>query len=201
MGKNDLHNAWQSISYLSKAKTRNELAVIIETKAKKAINKFRLITAISGIVSIGLIIFLTLTALNRLNDTWYVLNNILLGLITIASLISALKASYSLSKRDSSISIKQWLKKNIMMISGSLNGKYKYLSLLVIPIVFILILLSINVYFSNMQYIEVFSSEKSTVALIVGFIIGLTVSFFVERKLHKYHLQNLHYLEELYRKI
>ncbi len=201
MKNSELHNMWQNIEHDRQKKSKEELAGIVYSKTRKTVNRFLFVNTLSGAISVGVIVFLTFTALNRMNDTLYILNNALLGLITLFSLFSALWWWYKLNSRDYSKPIKEWLEKNIKIISASLHGKFKRLHILVIPVVYILFVLSINVYFSNNLFVQVVTSEESLIALIAGAIVGLSVSFYVERKIRNYHLRNLKKLEELYTKV
>lgn len=201
MGESDLHNLWQDAAQKQQMKTKDELAGIIDSKAKKTANRFLFTTAVSGGISIGVIVFLTITALNRTEDLFYVLNNITLGIITVASLGSAIYSWRKLQNNKYSMSLKKWLETDIAMISKSLKGKLRFAYIIVIPVIYILMIFSINIYFGDKMFVEVFQSEDAVIALIFGAVIGLSVSFYVERKIRKYHLKSLNVLEELYLQI
>jgi len=201
MENSDLHNLWQGAVQGQQIKTGDELAGIIDSKAKKTANRFLFTTAVSGGISIGVIAFLTITAMNRTGDFFYILNNITLGIITVISLGSAIYSWRNLQNNRYSMSLKKWLETDIAMISKSLKGKLSKVYIIVIPVIYILLILSINIYYSNKMYIDIFQSEDSVIALIIGTIIGLSVSFYVERKIRRYHLKNLNTLEELHRQI
>ena len=201
MENSDLHNLWQGAVQGQQMKTGDELAGIIDSKAKKTANRFLFTTAVSGGISIGVIAFLTITAMNRTGDLFYILNNITLGIITVISLGSAIYSWRNLQNNRYSMSLKKWLETDIAMISKSLKGKLSKVYIIVIPIIYILLMLSINIYYSNKMYIDIFQSKDSVIALIIGTVIGLSVSFYVERKIRRYHLKNLNTLEELHRQI
>ena len=198
MKKTELHDLWNGIEQ-QHIKTKDELAQIVETKAQKTVTRFLFVTAVSGVVGAGVIVFLTVTALNRMNDTLYVWNNILLGLITLISLFSAILSWRKLRYNRYYLPVKKWLETDIAMISKSLTGKLSRSYIVVIPVILILLILSINVYFSGKMFTDVLSSEESVTALIVGATVGLFVSFYAERKIRKFHLKNLNELEELYK--
>jgi hypothetical protein len=142
-----------------------------------------------------------ITAINKADDILYVLNNTLLGIITIVSLGSAIYSWRKLQNNKYSMSLKKWLETDIAMISKSLKGKLRFAYIIVIPVIYILMILSINIYFGDKMFVEVFQSEDAVIALIFGAVIGLSVSFYVERKIRKYHLKSLNVLEELYLQI
>jgi hypothetical protein len=67
--------------------------------------------------------------------------------------------------------------------------------------IYILLLLSINVYFDGRTFMEVLRSGEAVTALTAGMIVGLPVSYFVESRIWKYHKSNLKRLEMLHEKI
>jgi len=141
---------------------------------------------------------LVITALNRQNDIFYQLNNLALGLITFISLFFSLLSWRKLQNNKYNQPLKDWLEKRISLLSVWLTGRYSKLHLFMIPILYILIVLSIHVYFEHKSFIEVMKTEESIVGLIVGTPIGLFIAFFGTRKIRKYHLKNLEYLKEMH---
>jgi hypothetical protein len=65
----------------------------------------------------------------------------------------------------------------------------------------VLIVLSIHVYFEHKLFLEVLKTEESLIALIVGAPIGIFVSYYAARKIRKYELSNLEFLEDLYGRV
>ena len=201
MEKYDLKKLWNSTKQEAAARSKEELVRILDSKAKRTVNRFLLVSAIAGIISSAVIIFLVITALHRKDDIWYVLNNFALGTLTIISLLSALYSWKRLNETKYSLPLKKLLEKNIATISLSLKGWHRAVSILIIPVLYVLLVMSINVYFSGMSYAGVLSSEESLTALLAGLLVGLPVSFYVENKIHKYHLKNLNEFEKLYEQL
>ena len=71
------------------------------------------------------------------------------------------------------------------------------LYLFLIPALYMLILLSIHVYFEDKPFAEVLKTEESITGLIVGTPIGLFAAYFGAGRIRKHYLKNLEYLKEL----
>jgi hypothetical protein len=155
----------------------------------------------SILTSIGLIVFLLITSINRQDDLLYLINNSTLGLLTLISLISGLLSWYKIQNSKFSVPLKEWLNERINLLSIGLTGKFSKLYILLIPILYILTVLSINVYFGNKLFIEVLNSEENVIGLIIGTPIGLFVSYFAVRKIRKYQIQNLQFLKDLHSRL
>jgi len=198
METNDLQNTWKNIGIELNSKTTDELNQLLTSKTRKTINKFLFIIGLDIVVCVGLIIFLILTALNRQSDLIYQVNNSILGLITVISLIASLYSWNKLQNNRYNLSLKDWLEQRIKLLSKWLLGKYSKSYIVVIPILMALIILSIHVYYEYKPFVEVMKNEESIYGLIAGFTIGLFVSFFTVNKIRKYQLKNLEFLNELY---
>ena len=61
--------------------------------------------------------------------------------------------------------------------------------------------LSIHVYYEYKPFLEVMKDKESIIGLLIGYPIGLIVSFYVINKIRKFELQNLEYLKELYQRL
>jgi len=119
-------------------------------------------------------------------------------LVAIIALISSLHEWYKMQNNRYNQPLKSWLEERINSLSKELTGRFSKLYLFLIPILYVLITLSIHVYFENKSFIEVLKTEESVVGLIVGAPIGLFVSYFAAKKIRKYYLKNLEYLKELH---
>lgn len=194
----ELQNIWKTIDNEINPKSKDELSLLLKSKAKQTLNKFIFILSTSILISIGLIIFLLITALKRQDDLIYLTNNALLGILVIVSLTSGVLSWYKIQNNKFSLPLKDWLSERISLLSKWLTGKFSKLYFFVIPILYVLTVLSIHVYFENKSFIEVLHTEESVIGLIVGAPIGLFVSFFVVRKIRRYQLQNLNFLKDLY---
>jgi hypothetical protein len=197
MENNELQNIWKDIDSEINLKSKDELNLLLTAKTKKTINKFLYVIGISIFVCVGLIIFLIITASNRKNDILYQINNLTLCLVTIIALISSLHEWYKMQNTRYNQPLKSWLEERINSITKKLTGRFSKLYLFLIPILYVLITLSIHVYFENKSFIEVLKTEESVIGLIIGAPIGLFVSYLGATKIRKYYLKNLEYLKEL----
>jgi hypothetical protein len=198
METNELQNIWKNIDSEISLKTTEELNQLLTIKTKKTINKFLFIFSLDIIVSVGLIVFLIITALNRQSDIIYLVNNTILCLITLIALIISLLSWNKLQSNKCNLSLKDWLEQRIKLLSRWLLGKYSKLYIVLIPLLLVMINLSIHVYFEYKPFLEVLKNEESIYGLVIGFPIGLLVSYFVISKIRKYQIRNLEFLKGLY---
>ena len=193
-----MQKIWKTIDNEINPKSKDELSMLLKSKAKQILNKFIVILSTSILISVGLIIFLLITSMRRQNDLIYLINNAVLGLLVIVSLISGVLSWYKIRNNKFSLSLKDWLNERINLLSTWLTGSLSKLYLFVIPVLYVLTVLSIHVYFENKSFIEVLNTEESVIGLIVAAPIGIFVSFFAVRKIRRYQLQNLNFLKDLY---
>lgn len=198
MENNELQKIWKTIDTEINQKSKVELNLLLISKTKQTINKFLVIISISILVCFGLLIYLTITSINRQNDLIYLINNATLGIVTIISLISGLLSWHKLQKNKYNQPLKNWLEERINLLSKWLTGKLSKLYIFLIPFLYVLIVLSIHVYFENKSFIDVLNTEESIIGLIIGAPIGLFVSYFGARKIRKYQLHNLEFLKDLH---
>ena len=198
METNEFQNIWKNIDTEIKLKSKEELHLLFTTKTRKIINKFLILFAIDIIVCIGLIAFLIITLLNRPGDTIYQVNNSLLCLFTVFSLFVSVLSLNKLQNNEFNIPLKEWLEQRITLLTRWLLGKYSKSYIALLPILVLMIMLSIHVYFEYRPFIEVLNNKESIYGLIVGYAIGLFVSFYTLSKIRKYELNNLDYLKELH---
>ncbi len=129
MENNELQKIWKTIDSEINQKSKDELNLLLTSKAKQTINKFLFIMGISILVCIGLIIYLTITSLNRPGDLIYLINNVTLGIIAIISLISGLFSWHKMKNKGFNLSLKDWLKERINILSKWLTGKYSKINM------------------------------------------------------------------------
>lgn len=201
MKTNELQNIWKNIDSEINLKTNEELNQYLAAKTRKTINKFLLFIAIDIIVSVGLIVFLIITALNRQSDIIYLLNNSILCLITLSLLIISLLSWKKIQNNKYNLPLKDWLEQRIKLLSSWLSGKYSKLYIVLIPVLLIMIMISIHVYFEYKPFIEVMKDEESIFGQILGLLIGLMVSFFAVNKIRKFQLKNLEFLKDLHARL
>jgi len=198
MEDNELQKIWRTIDTEINQKTKYELNLLLSSKAKQTVNKFMYIMIISILICIGLIVFLIITSLNRQGDLIYLINNVTLGAVTTISLISGLLSWYKLQNNRFNLPLKDWLSERINLLSKWLTGKFSNIYLFLIPLLYVLTVLSIHVYFENKPFIEVLKTEESVTGLIVAAPIGIFIGYYGVRKIRKYQLHNLEFLKDLY---
>lgn len=198
MENSELQKIWKTIDNEINYKSIDELNLLLKSKAKQTLNKYLIYIGFSILTSIGVIIYLLITSLNRQDDLFYLINNATLGLITILALGSGIFSWYRIQNNKFNLSLKDWLYKRINLLSRWLYGKFSKLYFVSIPIIYILMILSIHVYFENKSLLEVLNSEESVIGLIIAAPIGLFVSFFTVRKIRKYQMKNLQFLKDLH---
>ena len=193
-----LQNIWKNNDTKIKLKTINELNQSLATRSKQTLNKFRIFFVIDTSVCVGVIAFLIITALNRQGDTLYQANNAVLSLVTLISLVISLMSWHSLHNNKFNLPLKEWVEERIRLLSKWLLGKYSRLYVVLIPILLVMINISIHVYYEDKPLVEVFKNEESVIGLILGFIIGVFVSFYAINKIRRYQIKNLGYLKEIH---
>jgi hypothetical protein len=198
METDKLQNIWKKNEAEIKLKTINELNQSLAAKSRQTINKFLVFLFIDIIVCVGLIIFLIITALNRQGDTLYQVNNAVLSLITLISLVVSVLLWNKLQNNKFNLPIKEWVEQRIRLLSRWAMGKYSKLYIVLLPVLLVMINISIHVYYEHKPLIEVMKNEASVIGLIVGFIVGLVVSLYAVNKIRRYQIKNLGYLKELH---
>jgi hypothetical protein len=201
METNELQKIWKNVDTEINQKSKDELNLLLASVTRQTINKFLIIISMGILSGLGLLVFLTITSINRQEDLYYLMNNITLGLIALISLSSGLMSWYKLHNNKYNHSLKNWLEVRINHLSKLLTGKFNKLYILLIPVIYILIILSIHVYFENKPFIEVLHTEESISGLVAGTIIGLLTSYFAVYKIRRYELKNLEFLKDLYSRL
>ena len=201
MENNELQKIWRSIDLEITQKSKDELELLLTSKARQTINKFLSIIIISVIVCAGVLSYVTVTTLDRKEDLIFLINNLSLGIITTIALLSGLFSWYKLRNNKFDQPLRNWLEVRIRLLSKGLTGRFSKLYLYLIPVLYVLIVLSIHVYFEHKLFLEVLKTEESLIALIVGAPIGIFVSYYAARKIRKYELSNLEFLKDLYGRV
>lgn len=201
MENNDLLKLWNSVDFSKNTRSIEELNLLLGFKARQSLNRIMLITALSVFVSVGLLTFLLITSLARLNDFYYLLNNTILALITLFSLVSGIYSWHRIANTPLNLSLKEWLEWNIDLLSRWIEGRHFQLYKFLIPFLYLLVVLSIHVYFEEKLFIEVLSTEESLIGLCFGTIAGLSVAFYGVAKIRKYQLKNLDFLRNMLKRL
>jgi ABC-type multidrug transport system fused ATPase/permease subunit len=201
MENNELQKIWRSIDLEITQKSKDELELLLTSKARQTVNKFLSIIIIDIIVCAGVLSYVTITTLDRKEDLILLINNLSLGIITIVALLSGLFSWYKLQNNKFDQPLRNWLEVRIRLLSKGLTGRFSKLYLYLIPVLYVLIVLSIHVYFEHKLFLEVLKTEESLIALIVAAPIGIFVSYYGARKIRKYKLSNLEFLKDLYGRV
>jgi len=195
MKENNIQSAWQKIDSELQPETNEELNNKLKLKSKKIMNKFLFSTGISGIISAGVIVFLIIATVNRWDDIYYRTINFALGLIILISFGSAISSFVFLLNAPKNIPLKQALTIRKKKISKWLSSKLLYF---ILPVICMLLMLSIHVYFEQSHFAEVITTEESFFGLIIGLTVGLTVAWFAMKKIRESQLSHLKHLDELF---
>ena len=196
MESNELQKIWKSVDSNFELKSKEELNLLLSSKAKQTMNKVSLIIGFGIFSGVGLLTFLIITSLRRSNDVWYLINNISLGIIAVVSIFLGVASWYKLNVSNYNLPLQQWLEKRIYLLSKEFTGKLSRLSYYMLPLIYILTIFSIHVYYENSTFKEVMRNSESIMGLLVGTPIGLFVAYLLVRKIKKFQLQNLNFLKE-----
>jgi hypothetical protein len=194
-------DTWKKIDSDVKPKTKEEMEQILSHKLKSTVNKFAMLIIIDLVCSIGVIIFLIITSLNRLTDSYYLINNIVLGITVFVAMILSLLSLKKLNEGKLFPTLREQLEQRVSLLSKWLLGKYKWIYLVITPFILLLVLLSIHIYYERLPLVDVIQNEESFYGLIFGFVFGLAVAYFAIHRIRKYQLSNLMYLKDLLKSI
>lgn len=194
----ELQKIWKDADLEIHQKSKEELNFLLAHVTRQTINKFLFITGAGILTAAGLIIFLVYTSLNRKDDMIYLINNMTLGIISLISIVAGLVSWTKLHSRKPDQSLKTWLEMRITHLSKIVYGKSGKLYYLILPVIYLLTILSIHVYFENKPFLEVLDTEESIIGLIAGIPIGLAVSILAVRKIRKKESINLEFLKDMY---
>jgi hypothetical protein len=198
MENNDFQNIWKTISPEIQFKSKEELNHMLAYKTRKVLNRYIYHFITSAVICLGFLVFLIVTMVNRWDDPLYRLNNLLLCAIILVGLISSIWSIVALGNNKLNLPLKEWLKYKIDILTKWIYNKTAYF---LIPILFVMTNLSIHVYYENKLFIDVVKTDESVIGLLMGFIIGLAVSYFVVVKIRRGHRFNLEKLKSLYNQI
>lgn len=198
MKENNIHTTWKKIDSEIQPETNEELNIKLKRKSKEIIKRFLLSAGVSSVISAGVIVFLIVSTVDRWEDIYYRTINFVLGLIILISFGSAIKAFLFLLKSPTNTSLKKGLTIRKEKISEWLNSKLPYF---IFPVICMLLMLSIHVYFEKNLFTEVITTEESFFGLITGLTVGLTVAYFTMKKIRESQLSHLKHLDELLEKM
>jgi len=197
MENNELQAIWKTLDTGGQQQSKEELELLLRSKARQTLNRVVSETLISVLISAGLFIYLIITSINRTDDIYFLTINIMLLVITTISIISGYLSWKTLRGRPSNQPLKVWLEQRTSVLTKWLYGRYCKLYLYLIPPLFVLILLSIHVYFEYKPFLEVLNNAESVTGLLVALPIGLFVSFFTSARIRRHRKQQLEFLLDL----
>lgn len=198
MENNEFQHTWGNISSGIKQKKKEELDEILRVKVREIMYSDQAIFAFSIVVGFGFMLFLGAISFFRRNDLYFVINNILLALFIIYFQIRKIRMIIRLNQTKAELSVKDWLKYRIDILSHWLFDASVYF---IMPIGFVLGLLSFNVFMASRPYLEIIQDEKFIFHLFGGFIIGLGAALFSMRMIRIKQISNLNRLKDLYMQI
>ena len=196
-----LQRIWKGIDKDDYRFTKDELNLLLTSKVRQAISELVIISTISVPVCTGLLVWLIFTSLNRLDDKVYLANNILLAIIVLFALFygSWFWSKFQSNRFDQPVTC--WLDKRIKLLSKWLSGKYRNLEFYLLPLLFLLTISSIHVYYAGLDFVEVFRSEKFLNEDLWGMLIFIPIvlagEFYILVKARKYYLKRLGFLKDL----
>lgn len=205
MEHNELQLIWRTVDSDMKRKSRDELNLLLTSKAKQVFTEFLILDITAIPVCIGLMVWLVVTTANRLDDRLYVINNILLGSIALFALIYIILEWHRIKRSKMDKPVKEWLETEINLLSKWLTGKYRRVNYYLIPILYVLSVLSIHVYYSGLYFIDVFRSDKFINEDMWGLIIFTPIIFaglyYSLIKLRKHQMKKLQFLKDLHERL
>jgi hypothetical protein len=201
METNELQKIWKDAGREMHQKSKDELNLLLTHVTRQTINKFMLTIGVGILTGVGVIIFLSYTSLRRPDDTIYLINNLILGVISLISIFAGLISWHRLQSRKSDQPLKSWLETRIGVLTRLVKGKFNRLYILAIPVIYALTVLSIHVYFENKPFMEVLGTEESVIGLIVGTPVGLFAAFYTVRKIRRNEVANLEFLQDMYERL
>ncbi|TVR84867.1 MAG: hypothetical protein EA412_00090 [Chitinophagaceae bacterium] len=202
MENNELQLIWRTVNSDIKQKSRDELDLLLSSKARQVFTEFLILNITAIPVCIGLMVWLLISTAHRIDDRLYVANNILLGSIVLFALFYVIREWYRFKRSKMDKPVKEWLETEINLLSKWLIGKYRRINFYIIPIIYILSVLSIHVYYSELYFTEVFRSDKFINEDMWGFIIFTPILFAILYysliKLRKHQINKLQFLKDLH---
>lgn len=205
MENNEMQLIWRTLNADIKQKSKDELNLLLTSKAKQVFSEILILNITAIPVCIGLMVWLIISTANRIDDIAYVANNLLLGLIVLFALFYLIRGWHRYRRGKMDKPVKEWLGIEISLLSKWLIGKYSKIDFYLIPILFVLSFLSIHVYFSDLSFIEVFRSDKFINEDVWGLIIFTPILFvglyYSMIKLRQRQMKKLQFLKDLHERL
>lgn len=201
MENNELQKIWSTADSEINQRSGDELNLLLRSKASQVFTEFLIINITVILVCAGVMVWLIISTANRSDDKLYVANNVLLGIIVLFALLYGIREWHRFKRNKMDKPVKEWIEEEINLLSKWLIGRYRNIDYYLIPVLYILIFLSIHVYYSDLYFIEVFLSDKFIEEDIWGIIIFTPLLFaglyYSLKKLRKYQMKKLQFLKDL----
>ena len=195
----ELQTLWKSVDTNIHQKSKTELELLLRSKSKDVVNKFLAFTIRSIVASIICLLYLGCSAVARLDDTIFVLNNAFLWVLCMLALIARFRYWQLLSDDYHYQPLKDWLEFRIKILSYWPSSTYR--SYYVIPFLNASLGLSLIVFIHNMPFIEVLKSKPIMISFIPSYLFGLVICYVLLQRIARKFNRNLMFLKDLHRRI
>jgi Na+/melibiose symporter-like transporter len=192
MKNNELRNIWVEVDGMLTQKSNSELKEILGEKARKTSRKFYVSAIGSIIICAGVLAFLIIALINHSNDVFYVVNNIVAGVIIIFYLIFYARLCNKLSGSKVRDSLYQSIEQNYKLLSRSLKSKA---DMVFAPFLAFFLLIAIHGAFADYHLVNVTSEQETLWGLLFGILIAIGVSIYVFKSIRAYFTNQLEKLK------
>lgn len=201
MENNELQKIWKNLDKEVSPFSVEELNVLLISKTRQTMGNYVRMEIFSVLVSLGFIVFLIVASYNRRTDMLYLINNLIVGIITLIALVSGLYAWKKLKLGKLDQPLKKWLEERIALLSKWLTGRFSRFTLYILPFISILTILSIHVFYERKDLIDVLNNQESVSGLVAGLLVGLAVGYYFVYKIRKNQIRNLDFLKDLHNRL
>ncbi|MFR0677632.1 hypothetical protein [Dysgonomonas mossii] len=196
MKRDNLQDIWHKGSSNIEAQSSEDLKKLLEKKVVKAMRKHSFINYISILVGVTLFVLLIYSGIKRANDTYYLINNMVLCFIVAVFVVSGIRSHYKMNYNTMSLPLRDWLRYRINEMSKSQKMypvRYFLAILMILPCY-----LSFFVYSINRSFLDVVTNEAFFPGFLIVFISGSFSSFLAMRNVSLYKKKILKSLQEMY---
>lgn len=196
MKRDNLQDIWHKGSSNIETQSAEDLKKLLEKKVAKVMRKHSFINYISISVGITLLVLLIYAGIKRVNDTYYLINNMVLCFVVAIFLVSGVWSHYKMNYNTMSLPLRDWLKYRINEMSKSQKMypvRYFFAILMILPCY-----LSFFVYSINRSFVDVVTNQAFFPGFLIVFISGSFSSFLAMRNVSLYKKKILKSLQEMY---
>lgn len=196
MKRDNLQDIWHKGSSNIEAQSSEDLKKLLEKKVVKVMRKHSFINYISILVGVTLFVLLIYSGIKRANDTYYLINNMVLCFIVAVFVVSGIRSHYKINYNTMSLPLRDWLRYRINEISKSQKMypvRYLFAILMILPCY-----LSFFVYSINRSFLDVVTNQAFFPGFLIVFISGSFSSFLAMRNVSLYKKKILKSLQEMY---